>query len=255
MILRRPASSSSSTPHPVVNSSSCDEGITFSLHSRSPAWGLRSVSKIRVCTLYGSLHVQVGNAANYTSDDWKTDIHLAQQAQIDAFALNIAYKEANIESSLPTAFSAAAGMGFKLFFSFDYAGNGAWPKDEVDSMLEKYTALSAYFKYNGKYLVSTFEGPDSADDWIDLKNDRNVFFIPDWSSLGAKAALTRGGGVADGLFSWAAWPWGPQDMDTYTDASYLQYLNGKPYMMPISPWFFTNLPGYNKNWLWRGDSL
>lgn len=26
-------------------------------------------------------------------------------------------------------------------------------------------------------------------------------------------------------------------------------------MMPVSPWFFTNLPGYNKNWLWRGDDL
>lgn len=27
-------------------------------------------------------------------------------------------------------------------------------------------------------------------------------------------------------------------------------------MMPISPWFFTNLPGYDKNWLWRrGDML
>ncbi|KAL1963031.1 hypothetical protein VTN77DRAFT_8779 [Rasamsonia byssochlamydoides] len=26
-------------------------------------------------------------------------------------------------------------------------------------------------------------------------------------------------------------------------------------MMPASPWFFTNLPGYNKNWLWRGDDL
>jgi hypothetical protein len=25
-------------------------------------------------------------------------------------------------------------------------------------------------------------------------------------------------------------------------------------MMPVSPWFFTNLPGYDKNWLWRGDS-
>lgn len=23
----------------------------------------------------------------------------------------------------------------------------------------------------------------------------------------------------------------------------------------ISPWFFTNMPGYSKNWLWRGDSL
>lgn len=44
-------------------------------------------------------------------------------------------------------------------------------------------------------------------------------------------------------------------MNTYVDASYLQYLNGMPYMMPASPWFFTNLPGYDKNWLWRGDHL
>lgn len=26
-------------------------------------------------------------------------------------------------------------------------------------------------------------------------------------------------------------------------------------MMPVSPWFYTNLPEYNKNWLWRGDDL
>lgn len=44
-------------------------------------------------------------------------------------------------------------------------------------------------------------------------------------------------------------------MNTYVDASYLQYLDGKPYMMPVAPWFYTNLPGYNKNWLWRGDDL
>lgn len=25
--------------------------------------------------------------------------------------------------------------------------------------------------------------------------------------------------------------------------------------MPASPWFYTNLPGYDKNWLWRGDDL
>jgi hypothetical protein len=44
-------------------------------------------------------------------------------------------------------------------------------------------------------------------------------------------------------------------MDTYTDASYMQFLAGKPYMMPVSAWFFTNLPGYDKNWVWRGDHL
>lgn len=71
--------------------------------------------------------------------------------------------------------------------------------------------------------------------------------MPDWSSQGAKAALELAGGVANWLFSWAAWPWGNENMNTYVDASYLQYLNGKPYMMPGSPWFYTNLPGYDKN--------
>jgi hypothetical protein len=44
-------------------------------------------------------------------------------------------------------------------------------------------------------------------------------------------------------------------MDTYVDASYMQYLDGKPYMMPVSPWFYTNLHGYKKNWVWNGDHL
>ena len=26
-------------------------------------------------------------------------------------------------------------------------------------------------------------------------------------------------------------------------------------MMAVSPWFYTNLPQWNKNWLWKGDSL
>lgn len=63
-------------------------------------------------------------------------------------------------------------------------------------------------------------------------------------------------GVADGLFSWAAWPYGAADMTNTVDASYLDFLGGKPYMMPVSPWFFTNMPGFaGKNWLWRGDDL
>lgn len=44
-------------------------------------------------------------------------------------------------------------------------------------------------------------------------------------------------------------------MNTYTDAAYNVSLAGLPYMMPVSPWFYTNLPGYGKNWLWAGDEL
>lgn len=166
----------------------------------------------------------------------------------------MAYDEGD-EAQLDNAFAAADAAGFHLFFSFDYAGHGAWPMNTVTALLDKYGDRGSHYKYKGKTFVSTFEGPDNADDWITIKSTTNCFFVPDWSSLGAKEAMSRGNGVADALFSWAAWPWGPQDMDTYTDASYLQYLNGRPYMMPVSPWFYTNLPGFDKNWLWRGDNL
>ncbi|RHZ43443.1 glycoside hydrolase family 71 protein [Aspergillus thermomutatus] len=198
-------------------------------------------------------HFMVTNSANYTSNDWKNDMKLAQEAHIDAFALNMAYNDPTNMDALPAAFSAAESVGFKLFFSFNYAGNGNWPKTDVINLINQYSAHSSYFFYRGQAFVSTFEGPGRAKDWPSIKAATGCFFIPSWSSLGAKPAVETG--VVDGLFSWAGWPWGPQDMDTYIDASYIQYLASMPYMMPVSPWFFTNLPGYKKNWMWRGDHL
>ncbi|OLN85639.1 Mutanase Pc12g07500-like protein 5, partial [Colletotrichum chlorophyti] len=199
-------------------------------------------------------HFMVSNAQNYTLSDWADEIKLAQAAHIDAFALNTAYDQGD-GRQYDLAFSAASSAGFKLFFSFDYAGNGPWPASEVLSILKKFKGSSAHFLHNNKPFVSTFEGPGSASDWINIKAQTNCYFVPDWSSLGAKPAMELAGGVADGLFAWSAWPWGNKDMDTFVDASYITYLSGKPYMMPVSPWFYTNLPGYDKNWLWRGDSL
>ncbi|KAJ5998516.1 hypothetical protein N7451_006326 [Penicillium sp. IBT 35674x] len=198
-------------------------------------------------------HFMVTNSGNYTSDDWENDMKLAQDAHIDAFALNAAYNDPVNGKAFAAAFSAADDVGFQLFFSFDYAGNGNWPKNDVINIINQYKGHSSYFQYKGQPFVSTFEGPGRADDWPSIKADTGCFFIPSWSSIGAKPAVETG--VVDGLFSWAGWPWGPQDMDTYIDASYLQYLEGLPYMMPVSPWFFTNLPGYKKNWMWRGDHL
>lgn len=173
----------------------------------------------------------------------------AAAAHIDAFALNMAYGDPLNDIQVPIAFAAAGSAGFQLFFSFDYAGNGSWPKAAVEAMINKYSGEAAYYHYNSKPFVSTFEGPDSATDWPDIKSNTGCFFMPSWSSLGAKAAMATG--VVDGLFSWAGWPEGPNDMFTTVDASYNDFLNGLPYMMPMSPWFFTNLPNYEKNWLWR----
>jgi hypothetical protein len=188
-------------------------------------------------------------------DDWKKEIILAKQAGIDAFALNMASNDTTNEAALPLAFNAANDLAFKLLFSFDYAGNGPWSKTVVIDMIKEYGAKDAYYKRGSQALVSTFEGPGNAADWVDIKVETGCFFIPDWSSIGAQPAVGLADGVADGLFSWDAWPKGPADMTTYPDASYYDFLGSKPYMMPISPWFYTNLPGYGKNWLWRGDDL
>ncbi|KAI8267365.1 Mutanase [Colletotrichum sp. SAR11_239] len=170
-------------------------------------------------------HFMVGNTGRYSTATWRDDIRLAQEAHIDGFALNIAYGERTNAGSLEDVFQVASDMGFKLIFSFDYAGGGPWPKDDVLNLLKKYATRPEYFKHSdGTPLVSTFEGPEQASDWVDIKRSFPCFFMPDWSSKGAKRAAELAGGVADGLFNWAAWPWGNTNMDTYVDASYYQYL-------------------------------
>jgi hypothetical protein len=126
---------------------------------------------------------------------------LAIEAHIDAFALNVAYGWPENDDALVLAFQAAATKGFHLFFSFDYAGNGSWPLGDVQGLIQKYASSGNYYKYQGKPFVSTFEGPDNAQDWVTIKQATGCFFMPDWSSKGAGPAMALANGVADGLFS------------------------------------------------------
>ncbi|OIW33289.1 hypothetical protein CONLIGDRAFT_711208 [Coniochaeta ligniaria NRRL 30616] len=209
-------------------------------------WVIRRVNFDAAC---------VGNTGGWSQADWTSEIQLAQLVGIDAFALNIAANDSNNTPQLANAFAAAGSKGFQLFFSFDYAGHGPWAQGDVMALIKQYGSAGTYFKRNGKPFVSTFEGPDNAADWVNIKAQTGCFLIPDWSSYGAAAALQLANGVADGLFNWAAWAWGGGAMNTYVDASYMQFLNGKPYMMPVSPWFYTNLPQYDKNWMWSTMTL
>ncbi|KAK0730257.1 glycoside hydrolase family 71 protein [Lasiosphaeris hirsuta] len=201
-------------------------------------------------------HYIVGNAPELSQADWEDDIQLAQDVLIDAFVLNIASQDPNNAESLENAFAAANSKNFKLFFSFDYLAQGPWPKDQVISLIQMYGNNPAYFKHDGsKPFVSTFEGPDSAGDWPEIKATTGCFFVPDWSSLGPSGAVQRAGDTIDGLFSFDAWPTGSANITTDQDFAFKTALSGKSYMMPVSPWFYTNLPGFNKNWMWRGDEL
>ena len=203
---------------------------------------------------------QVGNVPAFTLSDWESDIKLAQASKIDGFALNIAAQDPSNAASLTLAFRAAAALNFTLFFSLDYLAQGPWPADAVIALLKEHTPSPAYFKPDGgnRPLVSTFEGPGNAADWTGIKAAVDVVFVPDWSSVAASEAVGLGGGVADGLFSFDAWPDGAANITTDADKVFQGALAAgkKKYMMPVAPWFFTNLPGFGgKNWLWRGDGL
>ncbi|KAK7756794.1 Glucan endo-1,3-alpha-glucosidase agn1 [Diatrype stigma] len=198
-------------------------------------------------------HFMVGNVAAFAQADWESDISLAQTAGIDGFALNIAAGDTTNDASLALAFSAADAKGFKLFFSFDYAAWGAWDAGRVTDLINTYKGRGSYYKQGSQPLVSTFEGTANSGDWASIRSNTGAFFMPDYSSIGASKAVATG--VVDGLFSWEAWPNGATDMTTTGDESYISALAGKPYMMPVSPWFYTNLPGYGKNWVWRGEGL
>ncbi|KAK3374697.1 glycoside hydrolase [Podospora didyma] len=123
-------------------------------------------------------HFMVSNTHSYTTADWNNDIQLAQAAHIDAFALNLTYNEGD-DQSVAAVFNAASALGFKLFFSFDYAGNRPWPKQVVIDLINQYSSSSAYHRYQGRPFVSTFEGPERATDWIDTKGQTQCFFGPD----------------------------------------------------------------------------
>jgi len=83
-----------------------------------------------------------------------------------------------------------------MFFSLDYAGNGAWSKDTVISYIKEYSSPQTTGTTNLN-IGSTFEGPDSASDWIDIKAQTIALLCADWSSSGLKLHYALADGVAD----------------------------------------------------------
>ncbi|KAL8812844.1 MAG: hypothetical protein Q9200_000734 [Gallowayella weberi] len=188
-------------------------------------------------------HHIVGNTAAYGPSDWRNDISLAKAAGIDAFVLNIAAQTDYNNAQIANAYSAAESLQFKLFFSFDYAAQGAWQPSAVIALLQQYANSAAQMKVNGASLVSTFEGPDSSNDWRAIRAAVPIFFLPDWTSVGPDAFRTSKLDVTDGAFSWDAWPQGAQDKTDDSDKAWKSSVGSKAYMMPVSPWFYANLPG------------
>lgn len=129
--------------------------------------------------------------------DWTAEILAAQAARIDGFALNIGPSDPYTMTQLRQAFAAAAsiwddqGADFDLFLSFDMAV-GEWSTDQVISLINAFKDSAVYCKVDSSPLVSTFEGPQWAENWAHVREATGgIYLIPDWSSLGPHGVKER----------------------------------------------------------------
>jgi glucan endo-1,3-alpha-glucosidase len=199
-------------------------------------------------------HFIVGIVASYTQDDWTNDMTLAQSMGIDGFALDIG-KDSYNDQQLGFAYAAAEAINFKVFISFDF---NYWTSADVSTIagyINTYGTKAAQFLYNDKIFVSSFIG--DGFDWRSVESQSEpLFACPNWQ------AASLDSNNADCGFNWNAWSsQNNQPIDsnktTADDQTYISALGSKPYMMPVSPWFFTHYgtDTYNKNWIFYSDWL
>ncbi|KAJ2897276.1 glycoside hydrolase family 71 protein [Zalerion maritima] len=202
-------------------------------------------------------HYMVGLTSGQTASKWALDISEAQTASIDGFALNCGPADSWTYDQLTLAYAAASEAGFLLFISFDFAA-GDWDVSSVAGTISTYKDSSAQWTQDGRPVVSTFEGPSWVDNWTTVRGqvDGGIWLIPDWSSLGA-AGVGNVQGSIDGAFNWESWPLaGQTSKNTDADVGYVNALGSdKKYMMGVSPYFFTDLPAYGKNWYSSSETL
>ncbi|KAH7100744.1 glycosyl hydrolase family 71-domain-containing protein [Auriculariales sp. MPI-PUGE-AT-0066] len=191
-------------------------------------------------------HFMVGIVRDYTVDDWKADMVEAKAIGIDGFALNCAPPRVDsyTPDQLANAYEAAGQSNFTVFISFDFA---YWQNDDtalITSFLANYSSHPGQAKYDGGQIASTFVG-DSFD-WGPVK-----------SALGSK--LTALPTSRTLLRLWLAWPTDggnsiiPGPMTTTWDDRFVEFLDDRIYMAPVSPWFSTHFN--SKNWVFICEEL
>ncbi|KAL6719419.1 hypothetical protein ACLMJK_003659 [Lecanora helva] len=189
---------------------------------------------------------------NYT-----TDMLLAKNAGIDAFAVNYGGWSASwpyFEHYLNVMYTTAEKLGFKLFLCMDTTSvpNAAM----VVNLTNFYADNPAQAKdAHGHIFLSSFEtGPPPWNWQTDVINHIKVpvTFLPGTLSQDAEYTLSQNQGF--GPFTWihpACNATGEGAIDTqYTD---MRNSNGAPWMAGVAPWFFKRLSP-SMNWLHAQDS-
>ncbi|KAJ7901169.1 glycoside hydrolase family 71 protein [Mycena olivaceomarginata] len=208
----------------------------------------------------------VGVVESYTQSDWEKDMKLAMDIGIDAFSLNIG-KDSYNDKQLDLAYTAADNVDFKVFLSFDFA---YWQNEDINTMaayVQNYATRPGQVMYPRQgqpaAFVSSFLGDRFPYRTLEsqLEDGLKLFACPNWEPDSFVNNDETNG--PDCGMSWnAAWPNNynqPIDANITIalDQEYINNLGGRPYMMPVSPWFSTHYGDdtYNKNWIFYSDWL
>ncbi|KAH8901773.1 glycoside hydrolase [Thozetella sp. PMI_491] len=247
-----------------------------------------SVRRAGNCTSHASdklvfAHFMIGIVGDRTDTSaYVADMQRAREAGIDAFALNCG-TDSYTGAQLDLAYQAAAEIGFSVFISFDFS----WWKINDTALLGEYianyAARPAQLFVDGKAYVSSYNG--NGMNVSALREDTaaaaqangaaglEVYFAPNfyppalpWISNNGNTWVNTSDGL-DAALNWYAWPNngnnkaptpGHNVTVEYGDQVYLEWLEGKPYLAPVSPWFFTHYGpevSYSKNFAFPSDTL
>ncbi|KAF6812301.1 alpha-glucanase [Colletotrichum musicola] len=207
-------------------------------------------------------HFMMGIVGTRTSSsEYDEDMRRAQAAGIDAFALNIGADQYT-DAQLALAYKSAADNGMKVFLSFDFHSFGVGEAAHVGSMIAKYASLPAQLRVDGKVFASSFVG-----DGFDVAAMRTAAGIDVFWAPNVNPGSGSDFNALDGAMNWLAWPSNGRNKAPDSsrvasvgegDGIYFAALAGKPYIAPISPWFFTHFGPevpYSKNWVFPSDFL
>ncbi|KAI1374327.1 glycoside hydrolase family 71 protein [Hypoxylon crocopeplum] len=158
-------------------------------------------------------HYMVGTVDPNTNHA-QQDIDGATNVGFDAFALNVGNPGADwAKNTVQQLFDYAGSKSFKLFFSFDFYGNG--DINQHQALFTQFKDHPAHLKYGSNNLpvVSSYSGGSiGPDTWRNFKNTNNVYLIPNPEADGNYYNNPSGffqswGDAIDGVFSWeTSWP-------------------------------------------------
>ncbi|OTA90693.1 glycoside hydrolase family 71 protein [Hypoxylon sp. CO27-5] len=189
-------------------------------------------------------HYMVGTVDPNTNHA-QQDIDGAISVGFDAFALNVGNPGADwAKSTTQQLFDYASSKSFKLFFSFDFYGNGDISQHQA--LFNQFKDHPAHLKYNNLPVVSSYSGGSiGPDTWRNFKNTNNVYLIPNPEADGnyynnPSAFFQSWGDAIDGVFTWeTAWPDAsdrPVNVSSTKDQAIKSAADaaGKAYMMGLS---------------------